>query len=108
MFDPLSDLICHLDNLRNLKNSHGGVLLLVKMQDEACIFTKGNTPPWMFFTFFKQYKCYLIAQCISYLVRMSENQDQDKDSIAILSRNISIITYAQGVKTRASQGNLTQ
>ena len=108
MFDPLSDLICHLYNLKILKNSHGGVLLLVRMQDEACIFIKGNTPSWMFFTFFKQYKCYLIAQCISYLVRMSENQEHDKDSIVILSRNISIIAYPQGVKTRVSQGNLTQ
>ena len=26
--------------------------------------TKRNTPPWVFFTFFKLYKCYQIAQCI--------------------------------------------
>ena len=38
----------HLDNLRNVKNTHGRVLLLV-----AYNFTKGNTPPWVFFHFFK-------------------------------------------------------
>ena len=32
---------------------HGGVLHLVKLQAEACNFTKSNTPPWIFFTFFK-------------------------------------------------------
>ena len=37
----------HLRNLKNVKNTHGGVLLLVKLQ-----LTKSNTPPWMFFTFF--------------------------------------------------------
>ena len=33
---------------------------------EACNFTKSNTPPWMFFTFFKLYECYQIAQRITY------------------------------------------
>ena len=33
----------HLCNLKNVKNTHGGVLLLV---------TKSNTPPRVFFTFF--------------------------------------------------------
>ena len=36
----------HLYNLKNVKNTHAGVLLLVK-------FTKSNTRPWVFFTFFK-------------------------------------------------------
>ena len=31
----------------------------------ACNFTKINTPPWVFFTFFKLHKCYQIAQCIT-------------------------------------------
>ena len=39
--------------LKNVKNTHGGVLLLVKLQDVACNFTKSNTPPWLFFKFFK-------------------------------------------------------
>ena len=37
----------HLFNLKNVKNTHGGVLLLVKLQG----FSKSNTPPWVFFTF---------------------------------------------------------
>ena len=54
----------HLYNLKNMANTHGGVLLLV--QAEACNFTQSNTPPWMFFTFFKLYKWYQIAQRITY------------------------------------------
>ena len=34
----------------------------------ACIFTKINTPQWVLFTFFKLYKCYQIAQRITYLL----------------------------------------
>ena len=45
--DALRDLVS-LYNVRNVKNTHGGVLLL-----EAYNFTKNNTPPWVFFTFFK-------------------------------------------------------
>ena len=52
----------HLYNLKNVKNTHGGMLLLVKLQAEVCNFTKGNTPPWVFFKFFKFYKWYQIAQ----------------------------------------------
>ena len=39
-------------NFKNVKNTHGGMLLLVKLQAEACNFTKSNIPPWVFFTFF--------------------------------------------------------
>ena len=42
-----------LYNLKNVKNSHGGVLLLVKLQTEASNLTKSNTPSWLFFMFFK-------------------------------------------------------
>ena len=48
----------HMYNLKNVKNIHGGLLILVKLQAEVCNFTKINTPPWVFFTFFKLYKCY--------------------------------------------------
>ena len=41
----------HLYHLKNTKNIHGGVLLLVKLQAEACTFTKSNTPPWVFSRF---------------------------------------------------------
>ena len=33
----------------------------------ACNFTKSNTPPWLFFTFFKLYKWYQIAQSNIYV-----------------------------------------
>ena len=45
----------HFYNLINMKNTHGGVLLLVMLQ---AYFTKSNTPPWLFFAFTKLYKCY--------------------------------------------------
>ena len=51
----------NLHNLKNVKNTHGGVLNLVKLQAEACKFTKVNTPPWVFFTIFKLCKWYQIA-----------------------------------------------
>ena len=35
-------------------------------QAKACNFTKINTPPWVFFTFFKLYKWYQIAQRTTY------------------------------------------
>ena len=43
----------YLYNLKNVKNTHGGVLILVKLQAPACNFTKINTPQQVFFTFFK-------------------------------------------------------
>ena len=43
----------HLYNLINVKNTHGGMLILVRLQASACNFTKINTPPWVFFAFFK-------------------------------------------------------
>ena len=46
----------HLYNSKNVKNTHGGVLLLVKLQTIAYNFTKSNTPPWVIFTFFELYK----------------------------------------------------
>ena len=41
----------HSQNLKNVKNTHGGVLISVKLQTSACNFTKINTPPWLFFMF---------------------------------------------------------
>ena len=48
------------------ENTHGWVLLLVKLQAEACNFTKSETPPWIFFTFLKLYKWNQIAQRITW------------------------------------------
>ena len=56
----------HLYNLKNVKNSYGGVLILVRLQAEVGNFTEINIPPWVLFTFFKLYKWYQMAQCISY------------------------------------------
>ena len=41
------------NNLKNVKNTHGGALFLVKLQAKAYNFTKSNTPPWLLFTFLK-------------------------------------------------------
>ena len=43
----------HLYNLKNLKNTHGGVIPLVKLQAKACNYSKSNTLPCVFFTFLK-------------------------------------------------------
>ena len=42
-------------SLKNMKNTHGSVLLLVKLQAKSLQlnFTKSNTLPRVFFTFFK-------------------------------------------------------
>ena len=41
----------HLYDLKNVKNTHAGVLLLVKLQALSCNFTKSNTPPWVLWSF---------------------------------------------------------
>ena len=51
----------HLYNLKNVKNTHGGMSVLIKLQ---VYFTKSNSPLWVFFTFLKLYKWYQIAQRI--------------------------------------------
>ena len=43
----------HMSSFKNIKDTHGWVLLLVKLQALVCNFTKNNTPPWVFFTFLK-------------------------------------------------------
>ena len=53
-------------NLKSMKNTEGGVLLLVKLQGEAFNFTRSNTPSWLFFTFSKLYNWYQIAQSITF------------------------------------------
>ena len=50
-----------LYNLKNLKNTHRGALLLVKLQASACNFTKSKTLSCAFFTFFRLYNWYQIA-----------------------------------------------
>ena len=52
MYVMLCAIWYHLYNSKNVKNTQGGVLLSVKLQAIACNFTKSNTPPWVFSTFF--------------------------------------------------------
>ena len=61
--DALRDLILSdLYNLKNVKNTHEAVSVLVKFY-----FTKSDTAPWVFFTFFKLYKRHQIAQLTTYV-----------------------------------------
>ena len=57
----------HLYNLKNVKNTHVGVLLLVTLQTFSMQNTKNNTPPWVVFTFLKLYKWYQITQNITFI-----------------------------------------
>ena len=57
----LRDLVPFVQFKRR-ENTHGGVLLLVKLQVSAYNFTKSNTTPWVFFTFYKLHKWYQIVQ----------------------------------------------
>ena len=41
----------HLYNLKNVKNIHGRVLVLVQLQALACNSSKSDPPPWVFFEF---------------------------------------------------------
>ena len=53
--------ICyHLYNLKNVKNTQGGV-------------AKSNTPLWVFSKFLKLYKWYQIAQSITYIIFSREH-----------------------------------
>ena len=56
----------HLYNLKNVKNTRGRVLILVRLRASACNFTKINISPWVFFTFLKLYKWYQIVQRVTY------------------------------------------
>ena len=51
----------HFYNLKYVKNTYGGLLLLEKLQAESCNVTKSITIPSVFFTFFNLYKWYQIA-----------------------------------------------
>ena len=66
-YETLCAIWYHFYNLKTVKNTYGGVLLLIKLLASACNFTKSNTPPWLFFTFFKLYKWYKIAKGITYI-----------------------------------------
>ena len=46
----MSELLSFV-KFKKRENTHRRVILLVNLQDEACSFTKSNTPTWVFFTF---------------------------------------------------------
>ena len=54
----------HLYSLKNMKNTHGGVIVLVKLQAAGCNFTKTITTTWVLLTLL--YKWYRIALSASY------------------------------------------
>ena len=67
-------ICCHLNKSKNVKNSHGEELLLVKLQASAYNFNKNITPPWVFSCFLSCPKCYQIQQSFSY--RQSNMQNK--------------------------------
>ena len=67
--DALRDLVPFVQFKKNVKNTHGRVLILAKLQA-----SKINTPPWVLFTFFKLYKWYQIAQRTTYY-QLSQSQN---------------------------------
>ena len=69
----------HLYNLRNVKNTHSGVLFIVKLQADTCNFTKSNTPPQAFFRFLKL----LISKWV-YNWKMLFNSDPSKPAQEVL------------------------
>ena len=81
--------ICyHLHNLKHVKNTHGGVLLLVKLHAKAWNFTKDNTPPWVFFTFFKLKNC-TKSHKTSQLLMHKNNEVTTKSNVRIsISKNV--------------------
>ena len=44
-------ILYYLYNLKNVENTHGGVLILVKLEALACSFTEINTPHGCFSRF---------------------------------------------------------
>ena len=61
-------------NLKEVKNTHRGVLLLVKLQASVHNFAKNNNLPCAFSTFFKLYKWYQIAQRITNVFSKTQAQ----------------------------------
>ena len=99
--DALRDLV-PLYNLKNVKNTHGGFLLLVKLQAKARNFTKSSTPLWVFFTFFKLCKRYQIGQSITNILAHTEMTSyllsEIRNSVRALSKELFQKHYKYFVK----------
>ena len=63
----------HEYNFKNVKNTHGGMSLLVTLQ---VYITKSNTPWWVFLIFYLIFRTVLSFTCLShkFLVRINENE----------------------------------
>ena len=73
----------------------------------SCNFTKSNTPPWVFFTLFKLYKWYKIAQHITFDQCSNSNQQLVLNYLAIMSAFSLryLIAWDEGGNERAGDGN---
>ena len=60
-----------LYTIKNVRKTHEGVLVLVKLSLKVS-FIKGITPPWVLFTFFIFYKWYLIGENVSYVALIEQ------------------------------------
>ena len=69
-YETLCAIWYHLEKLLNMQNTHGRVLLSVKLQASGFCWSVqpylSITPSWVFFTLFKWYKWYPITQSITY------------------------------------------
>ena len=64
------DALHHLVPFKSMKNTHGGVLLLIKLLGLVCNCTKRIFPSFGIFHIFQIYKWYQIAQRVSYGLRI--------------------------------------
>ena len=63
-------------------------LLLLNLQAETCKFTKSNTNPWVFFTFFNLHKWYQIVQSVlSFLNSFLNSPPYDALNVFVCERN---------------------
>ena len=58
VYQLLCTILYHLYNLKSVKNTYGGMPLLVKLQ---AYFTKSNIPPWVFFMFLEFHKWWKVT-----------------------------------------------
>ena len=86
IYETLRVIWYHLYNLKHMKNNHGRVILLVKLQATACSFTKSITIPWVLFTLFKLYKWYQTAQKVLHMlfIKYSDNSSEMNKLIEIV------------------------
>ena len=61
----ISDILCDLISFVQFKKREKHPWRSVTFSKVAGYFIKSNTPQWVFFTFFKLYKWYQIAQSIT-------------------------------------------